>query len=75
MPACSCLPVLLLVTSSAYLCSVWDIVAAKHASVFQDSEHAVIVAYVSDKDPWSSSMRNSTLGCELSIVLVHMQIF
>ena len=43
---------------------MWDTVAAKHAAVSTDLDHAVIVAYVSDKDPWSPSMRNSTLACE-----------
>ena len=46
------------------LCSVWEVVAAKHATSSQSSEHAVVVAYVSDKDPWSRSMGNSTLACE-----------
>ncbi|CAK0784126.1 hypothetical protein CVIRNUC_007329 [Coccomyxa viridis] len=43
--------------------SVWEIVAAKHAAISTDLDHAVIAAYVSDKDPWSPSMRNSTLAC------------
>ncbi|CAL5230032.1 g13477 [Coccomyxa viridis] len=43
--------------------SVWEVVAAKHATSSQSSEHAVVVAYVSDKDPWSRSMGNSTLAC------------
>lgn len=51
-------------------CSVWGIISAKHAAVTQEPEHAVVVAYVSDRDPWSSSMRNSTLACELLLTFI-----
>ena len=44
--------------------SVWDIAAAKHAAVSQEPAHATVVAYLSDEDPWSASMRNSTLACK-----------
>ncbi len=46
------------------LCSVWDIIAAKHAAMSEEAAHATVVAYVSEGDPWSASMRNSTLACK-----------
>ena len=54
----------LLMSNAPCLCSVWEVVAAKHATSSHSSEHAVVVAYVSNKDPWSRSMHNSTLACE-----------